>query len=108
MGFGSGQLESCVAGLHLHRVAEKPRAYHLWQEFVGDAMNIYEEKSWKRLVATVNAVVSYTAHSTYADNLATDSTAALPALASTGGSKFIFWAYDPVKRRKYVLRAMAS
>jgi len=71
-------------------------------------MNIYEEKAWKRLVATANAVASYTAYSTYASNLATDSTAALPALASTGGSKFIFWAYDPIKNRKYVLRAMAS
>jgi hypothetical protein len=71
-------------------------------------MNIYEEKGWKRLVATANAVASYTAYSTYIDNLATDSTAALPTLASTGGCKFIFWAYDPVKRRKYVLRAKAS
>jgi len=70
-------------------------------------MNIYDEKAWKRLVATANAV-TVTAHSTYIDNVSGNSTAAFPALASTSGASVAFIAYEPPKNRWHILRSMAS
>lgn len=84
---------------------------------------IYDDKAWQRLKATANAVASYTAHSTYVDNrvhmrdgtpgpLANvdhgSGSSAFPALASTGGARLIYTAYEPAKNRWHVLRAMAS
>jgi len=72
-------------------------------------MNIYDKAAWKRLVATADAVTTYTAVSTYVDNRAADSTAAFPfATGSTGFVQVLFHAYEPAKNRHHILRTMAS
>lgn len=71
-------------------------------------MNIYDEKAWKRLVATANAVTQV-AHSTYMDGRQADSTAAFcGAISSTAGAQLIFVAYEPPKNRWHILRSAAS
>lgn len=71
-------------------------------------MNIYDEKAWKRLVATAGAV-TMTAHSTYVDNRPSNSTAAFTALsAATAGARIVFIAYEPPKNRWHILRATSS
>lgn len=85
---------------------------------------IYDEKAWKRLVATVDALPSYVAHSTYVDNRVgnrdsvpgplanadhgSGSSAYVAAIASTAGVRFIFSAYEPKNNRWWILRAGAS
>ena len=71
-------------------------------------MYIYDEKAWKRLVATADAVTQI-AHSTYMDGRQTDSTAAFcGAITSGAGAQLIFVAYEPPKNRWHILRSAAS
>jgi len=73
-------------------------------------MNIYDEKAWKRLVATAGAVTQV-AHSTYVDGRPANSTASFVATisgAETLGAKIVFIAYEPPKNRWHILRSAAS
>ena len=71
--------------------------------------NIYDEKAWKRLVATAGAV-TYNAHSTYVDGRAGNSTVAFPldGTVVTSGHEIIFVAYEPPINRWHILRSGAS
>lgn len=81
---------------------------------------IYDEKAWKRLVATANAVAGNTAYSTYVDRRVGNrdsvpgplanadhgsGSSAFPDAGSTAGKRLIFVAYEPPKNRWHLLRA---
>ena len=71
-------------------------------------MNIYDEKAWKRLVATAGAV-GRTANSTFMDGRQADSTAAFSGgVSASGGEDLVFVAYEPPKNRWHILRASAA
>ena len=71
-------------------------------------MNIYDKAAWERLLATADAVTTYTAYSTFTDGRAADSTAAFPALNSTTFVQVLFHAYEPAKNRHHIMRTKSS
>lgn len=68
-------------------------------------MHEYDPKAWKRLEATVSALTTFTAYSTYADHRAANSTAALPADGSTGGHRIVYIARETPKNRVWIMRS---
>ena len=71
-------------------------------------MQIYDKKAWRRLEATADAVTTFSVYSTYADGRAANSTAAFPALNSTGLVTVLFHAYEPDKNRHHIMRTTAT
>jgi hypothetical protein len=71
-------------------------------------MNIYDKAAWERLLATADAVTTFTAYSTYTDGRTGNSTVAFPALNSTAFVQVLFHAYEPGKNRHHIMRTMAS
>ena len=71
-------------------------------------MNIYDKAAWQRLMATADAVTTFTAYSTYVDGRTGNSTVAFTALNSTAFVQVLFHAYEPAKNRHHIMRTMAS